>query len=156
MTAKGRLQVCHPSVFIAKSRILGLNLMGLTVFGPVRMVPIWTRKWENIFQLEKSRGILNRFEKSWNLTQNTGKLREFYPVFIFSLIFHTGVGWVMQGCGGSCREWGGSCRGGVGHAGVWLVTQGWGGVGWHVSCISGMGNVGVGLCHVGVGMGWVM
>ena len=34
---------------------------------------------------------------------------------------HVGVGWVMQGWGGSCRGgvgWGGSCRGGVGHAGV--------------------------------------
>ena len=30
---------------------------------------------------------------------------------------HVGVGWVMQG-------WGGSCRSGVGHVGV-----GWGGVG---------------------------
>ena len=28
---------------------------------------------------------------------------------------HVGVGWVMQGWGGSCRVgWGGSCRGGVG------------------------------------------
>ena len=34
-----------------------------------------------------------------------------------------GVGWVMQGWGGSCRGGvGGSCRGGVGHAGVgWVM-----------------------------------
>ena len=51
---------------------------------------------------------------------------------------HAGVGWVMQG-------WGVSCKGGVGHAGV-----GWGGlcmVGWVVvggSCRGGVGHVGVG------------
>ena len=32
---------------------------------------------------------------------------------------HVGVGWVMQG-------WGGSCRGGVGYVGVGWVMQGWG------------------------------
>ena len=56
---------------------------------------------------------------------------------------HAGVGWVMQGWGGSCRgrvdhigvEWvmqvglGQSCRGGVGHKGVGWFMQGWGGVG---------------------------
>ena len=35
---------------------------------------------------------------------------------------HVGVGWVMQGWGGSCRcGWGGSCRDGVGHAEVGCV-----------------------------------
>ena len=34
-------------------------------------------KWEGIFQSGKSRGILNRLEKSGKITQNTGKLREF-------------------------------------------------------------------------------
>ena len=38
--------------------------------------------WENIFQLGKSQGILNRLEKSGNFTKNTGKVREFYSVFI--------------------------------------------------------------------------
>ena len=50
---------------------------------------------------------------------------------------HVGVGWVMQG-------WGGSCRGGMSHPGV-----GWGG-----SCWGGVGHVGVGWGHAGVG--WVM
>ena len=40
---------------------------------------------------------------------------------------HTGVRWVMQG-------WGGSCRGGVGHAG-------WGGVGIGWACRCGVGWV---------------
>ena len=44
---------------------------------------------------------------------------------------HAGIGWVMQG-------WGGSCRGRVGH--VWV---GWGG-----SCRAGVG----GVAHVGVGL----
>ena len=48
---------------------------------------------------------------------------------------HAGVGWVMQGWGGSCRGGvGRSCRGGVGHVGV-----GWGG-----SCRGVVGDVGVG------------
>ena len=34
-------------------------------------------KWEGIFQSGKSHGILIRLEKSWKITQNTGKLREF-------------------------------------------------------------------------------
>ena len=34
-------------------------------------------KWKGIFQSGKSRGILNRLEKSGKITQNTGKLREF-------------------------------------------------------------------------------
>ena len=42
---------------------------------------------------------------------------------------HVGVGWVMQG-------WGGSCRGGVGHAGLGWIMQGWGG-----SCKGGVGKV---------------
>ena len=37
-------------------------------------------------------------------------------------MYHTGVGWVMQG-------WGGSHRGGMGHEGVGWVMQVWGGVG---------------------------
>ena len=38
-------------------------------------------------------------------------------------MYHTGVGWVMQGWGGSYRV-GGSCRGAVGHAvHVGLITQ---------------------------------
>ena len=47
-----------------------------------------------------------------------------------------GVGWVMQG-------WGGSYRGGVGHTRVGLVTKGWGGScqGWGGSCRGG-GQVG--------------
>ena len=62
---------------------------------------------------------------------------------------HAGVGWVMQGWGGSCRDgvdhtgvgwviqgWGWSQRGGVGHAGVKWVMQGWSG-----SCRGG-GQVG--------------
>ena len=58
---------------------------------------------------------------------------------------HAGVGWIIQGLGGSCRgrvvhtgvgwvmkRWGGSSRGGVGNAGVggscWVeVVWGWGG-----------------------------
>ena len=56
---------------------------------------------------------------------------------MYGWVSHTGwVEWVIQGCGGSCRGglghagvgWGGSCRGGVGHAGV-------GG-----SCSDGMGS----------------
>ena len=51
---------------------------------------------------------------------------------------HVGVGescrdgWVMQGCGGSCR-------GRVGHVGVGWVMQGWGG-----SCRGWVGHVGMG------------
>ena len=61
---------------------------------------------------------------------------------------HVGVGWVMQGLGGVVwvmQGWGGSCRDGVGHAGV-----GWGG-----SCKGGMGLVmqGWGECVV-QGFGW--
>ena len=43
--------------------------------------------------------------------------------------------------------WGGSCRGGVGHAGVGWVMQGWG-----RSCRGGMGHVGWGgVGHAGMG-----
>ena len=47
--------------------------------------------------------------------------------------------------------WGGSCRGGVGHAGVGWVMQGWGGMGhaevrWIMHCGSCRGGVG----HSGV------
>ena len=63
-----------------------------------------------------------------------------------------GVGWVLQGWGGSCRDgvdhtgvgWGGSYMGGVGHTRMGLVTKGWGG-----SC---RGEVG----HTGVGIRWVI
>ena len=37
----------------------------------------------NNFQSGKSQGILNRLEKSWNFTQNIGKVREFQPSFHF-------------------------------------------------------------------------
>ena len=43
-------------------------------------VPTWTGKpgkWEGIFQSGKSQGIFNRLEKSGEITQNTGKLKEF-------------------------------------------------------------------------------
>ena len=57
---------------------------------------------------------------------------------------HAGVGWVMQG-------WGGSYRGGVDHTGVGqtrvgLVTKGWGG-----SCRGEVGHAGWGgSCRGGV------
>ena len=50
---------------------------------------------------------------------------------------HAGMGWIIQG-------WGGSYMGGVGHTRVGLVTKGWGG-----SC---RGKVG----HAGVGVRWVI
>ena len=74
--------------------------------GRVYMAPTWTgkpRKLENFFQSGKSQGILNRLEKSGNFTQNTGKMREFYPkywkigeilasfYFYFSLIFNWSI-----------------------------------------------------------------
>ena len=40
--------------------------------------------------------------------------------------YRGGVGCVMEGCGGSCRD-------GVGHGGVGCVMDGWGGVVWGVS-----------------------
>ena len=59
--------------------------------------------------------------------------------------YRGGVEWVIQECGGSCRGWVGSCRGGMG----WIM-QGWGGscrggVGWVMqgrggSCRDGMGS----------------
>ena len=62
---------------------------------------------------------------------------------------HVGVGWVMHrrescrgGVGWVMQGWGGSCRGGMSHVGVEWVMQGWGG-----SCSSGVGHVAV---------GWVM
>ena len=36
---------------------------------------------------------------------------------------HAGVGWIIQGLGGSCRE-------GVGNTGVGWVMKGWGGSCW--------------------------
>ena len=66
----------------------------------------------------------------------------------------------VPGGGGVGVGWGGSCRGGVGHAGVeWggvgCVMQGCGGShGWGGSCRAGVGHVGSGVGHVGVG--WVM
>ena len=66
---------------------------------------------------------------------------------------HAGVGWVIQG-------WGGSCRGGVGHAVVGWVMQGWGGSCWGGWCGDGVGHAGVGWGGSGGlyrgGMGWVM
>ena len=59
-------------------------------------------------------------------------------------MYHTGVGWVMQG--------GGSYRGGMGHEGVGWVMQGGVGhasVGWCGSCRSVVGHA----VHVGVGWG---
>ena len=41
------------------------------------MVPTWTGKWENIFQLWKNPGFCNGLEKSGNFTQNTGKSGNF-------------------------------------------------------------------------------
>ena len=38
---------------------------------------------------------------------------------------HEGVGWG----GWFMKGWGGSCRGGVGHAGMGWVMKGWGGMG---------------------------
>ena len=89
-----------------------------------------------------------------------------------------GVGWVMQGWGGSYRGWvghagkgwfiqgwGGSWRGGVGHAGVGWVMLGWGGVGMGWAHRGGVGHAGWGqVGHAGVGsggsyrggLGWVM
>ena len=56
---------------------------------------------------------------------------------------HVGVGWVMQGWGGSCRGgWSGSCmvgwvmQGGLGHVGVMV---GWVMYGWSGSCRGGVG-----------------
>ena len=44
------------------------------------MVPTRTGKKGKLFPVrEKSQGILNRLEKSGNFTQNTGKIRKFYP-----------------------------------------------------------------------------
>ena len=57
---------------------------------------------------------------------------------------HAGMGWFIQG-------WGGSCRGGVGHTRVGLVTKGWGG-----SCRGEVGHAGVGVGHAGVGVRWVI
>ena len=52
---------------------------------------------------------------------------------------YAGVGWVMQG-------WGGSYRGGVGHKGVRWVMQGWG-----RSYRGGVGDAGVGWVMLGWG-----
>ena len=58
------------------------------------------KDWKNE-KTFSSRGILNRLEKSGNFTQNTGKMREFYPkywksedilasfyIYFFSLTFY--------------------------------------------------------------------
>ena len=50
------------------------------------MVPTRTRKpgkWEGIFQSGKSQGILNRLEKSEEIAQSTGKLRELQTNVIY-------------------------------------------------------------------------
>ena len=73
---------------------------GLPSFMRKFMVPTRTGKpgkWESVFQSGKIQGILNRQEKSGNLTQNTGNTREFYPKYwkseeifaSFWLIWHT-------------------------------------------------------------------
>ena len=68
---------------------------------------------------------------------------------------HVGVWWVIQGVGGSCR-------GGVGHAGMGCVMRGWGGVGWVMQGVGWGGCVmqGCGGSHRGgvghAGLGWVM
>ena len=52
-------------------KLLSVHLMA--------MVPTGSRKpgkWGGIFQSGKSQGILSRFEKSGNFTQNTGKIRK--------------------------------------------------------------------------------
>ena len=41
------------------------------------------KKWEGIFQSGKSQGILKRLEKSWKISHNTGKLKEFQKKIIF-------------------------------------------------------------------------
>ena len=41
------------------------------------------KNWKSIFQSGKSHRILNALEHSGNFNQNTGKVREFLPVFIF-------------------------------------------------------------------------
>ena len=56
-----------------------------------------------------------------------------------------GVGWVMQG-------WGGSQRGGVGHAGVGWVIQGWDGSCWGRGGVGYVAVVWGGSCRVR----WVM
>ena len=40
-------------------------------------------KWEGIFKSGKSQGVLNRLENSGKITQNTGKVREFYTNIIY-------------------------------------------------------------------------
>ena len=63
--------------------------VGLTGF-PLRLEKLENlEKWEGIFKSGKSRGILNRLEKSGKTTPNTGKLREFQKKIIcyFSMIF---------------------------------------------------------------------
>ena len=58
---------------------------------PLRMDKLENlEKWEGVFQTGKSRGILNRLEKSGKITQNTGKIREFQTNIIcyFSVIFN--------------------------------------------------------------------
>ena len=55
---------------------------------------------------------------------------------------HVGVGWCDVVVGWVMQGWDGSCRDGVGHAGVGWVMQGWGG-----SCRGWLGHAGV---------GWVM
>ena len=44
------------------------------------MVPTWTGKHGKVGNIF-SQGILKRLEKSWNFTQNTAKVREFYSKY---------------------------------------------------------------------------
>ena len=71
---------------------------------------------------------------------------------------HTGVGWIIQELGGSCRK-------GVHNTGVGWVMLGWCGVGMGWTCRCGVGGScrgGMGHAVVGSGgsyrggMGWVM
>ena len=62
-----------------------VSLLYLLLWGKV-MVPTRTRKpgkWEGIFQSGKSQGILNRLEKSEEIVQSTGKLRELQTNVIY-------------------------------------------------------------------------
>ena len=53
-------------------------------------------KWEGIFQSGKSQGILNRLEKSGEITQNTGKVREFQTNFMCYVIFKWTVYYLLK------------------------------------------------------------
>ena len=97
----------------------------------------------------------DRWKEKWN-SHRAACLLKGAP--IRGGVGHTGVGWVMQG-------WGGSYRGGVDHTGVGWVIQGWGWSqrsgwvmqGWSGSCKGGVGHAGweSGGSYKGR-MGWVI